>query len=84
MTNYYSGRLVQIEKRFERLKKGAGRAQKKEDKAKDDMEIAALERIQAALEDGKPARAVELSEDEQPLVSPSHVLASEYLGVRSA
>ncbi|GAQ82199.1 GTP-binding protein-related [Klebsormidium nitens] len=69
--------LGQIEKRYERLKKGAGRAQKKEDKAKDDMEMVALERIQAALEDGKPARAVELSEDEQPLVDQLQLLTAK-------
>ena len=59
----------QIEKRLERLKKGAGRAVKpgSEEAKKHEVELAALTRIMAALEEGKPARSVALNEEEDEL-----------------
>lgn len=58
--------VSQIEKRLEKLKKG--RAQKPEEAKKNEMEATALKKILDALENGKPARSVELNEEEQDLV----------------
>ena len=58
--------VSQIEKRMEKLKKG--RAPKPEEKKQNEMEAAALQRILDGLENGIPARAIELNEDEEPLV----------------
>ena len=58
--------VAQIEKRMEKLKKG--RAPKPEEKKQNEMEAAALQRILDGLESGIPARAIELNEDEEPLV----------------
>ncbi|KAJ7541871.1 hypothetical protein O6H91_10G080500 [Diphasiastrum complanatum] len=58
--------LAQIEKRLERLKKG--RSKDAQTKSKEEMEIAALQRINDALLNGKPARLVPLSEDEKRAV----------------
>lgn len=55
--------LGQIEKRLQRIAKvGRGEKESTEEKA-------ALERIEAALNEGKPARNVELSEIEEPLIA---------------
>lgn len=60
--------VAQIERRMERLKKG-GRSIKSggEEAQKIELEAGALKRILDALEDGKPARSVELTEDEHAL-----------------
>ncbi|WPT13175.1 Ribosome-binding ATPase YchF [Picochlorum sp. SENEW3] len=58
--------VAQIEKRMEKLKKG--RAPKPEEKKQNEMEAAALQKILDALEQGLPARSVELNEDEESLV----------------
>ena len=55
--------LAQIERRMERLRKQAKSGTKE---AK--IEMDALERLQTALDEGKPARAVELTEDEDALI----------------
>ncbi|XP_031252176.1 uncharacterized protein LOC116110084 [Pistacia vera] len=55
--------LDQIEKRMEKLKKGKGRDS--QSKVKEEAEKAALERIQQALMDGKPARSVSLTDFER-------------------
>ena len=55
--------LSQIERRMERLRKQAKSGAKE---AK--LEMAALEKLQAALDEGKPARAVGLSDDEDALI----------------
>jgi GTP-binding protein YchF len=54
--------LAQVEKRRERLKKQLRTSKEAQ------LEDAALERIQAALEQGDPARGVALSEEEAPLI----------------
>mmetsp|Transcript_22650 Transcript_22650/g.27350 ORF Transcript_22650/g.27350 Transcript_22650/m.27350 type:complete len:458 (-) Transcript_22650:530-1903(-) len=56
--------VTQIEKRLEKL----GKKLKPEERANAEIEKPALERIMAALEEGKPARTVELNEDEQKLI----------------
>ncbi|MCO5585745.1 hypothetical protein L7F22_039681 [Adiantum nelumboides] len=58
--------IAQVEKRMERMKKT--RAKDPQAKAKEELEISALKRINDALMEGKPARSVELSEDETKLV----------------
>lgn len=58
--------LDQIEKRMEKLKKG--RAKDSQAKVKEEAEKSALEKIQQALLDGKPARSVSLSEFEKDAV----------------
>lgn len=58
--------LDQIEKRLEKLKKT--KAKDSQSKMKEEAERSALERIQIALMDGKPARSVELSELEKDSV----------------
>ncbi|KAH9560205.1 hypothetical protein CY35_06G094800 [Sphagnum magellanicum] len=58
--------LSQIEKRVERIKKG--KSKDPQIKAKEEMEMVALERINEALLAGKPARLVPLSEEESKLV----------------
>lgn len=55
----------QIEKRIEKLKKGKANPQAK---AKEEAEKSALERIQQALMDGKPARSVPLTEFEKDAI----------------
>ena len=55
--------LSQIERRMERMRKQAKTGAKE---AK--LEMAALEKLQAALDEGKPTRAVELSEEEDTLI----------------
>ncbi|KAH9779840.1 Obg-like ATPase 1 [Citrus sinensis] len=54
---------MQIEKRMEKLKKG--KAKDSQSKLKEDAEKAALEKIQQALMDGKPARSVTLNDFER-------------------
>lgn len=58
--------LSQIEKRVERLAKG--RAKEKSEVEQQEQEKAALARISAALNDGKGARSVALTEEEKELV----------------
>lgn len=67
----------QVEKRLERLKKG--RAKSPEEKAKEASEKAALEAIAAALEDGKPARSADLTEDEAESVKHLQLLTMKPL-----
>jgi len=63
--------LSQVEKRRERLKKQVRTS--KEAQAED----AALERIQAVLEQGGAARSVPLSDDEAPMVKPLGLLTAK-------
>ncbi|GKV37052.1 hypothetical protein SLEP1_g45121 [Rubroshorea leprosula] len=58
--------LDQIEKRMEKLKKGKGKDS--QSKLKEEAEKSALERIQRALMDGKPARSVSLTDFEKDSV----------------
>jgi obg-like ATPase 1 len=58
--------LDQIGKRIERLKKG--KAKDSQSKVKEEAEKSALERIQEALLEGKPARSVALSDLEMEVV----------------
>lgn len=58
--------LDQIEKRMEKLKKG--RSKDSQAKVKEEAEKSALEKIQKALLDGKPARSVSLSEFEKEAI----------------
>ncbi|KAJ8631313.1 hypothetical protein MRB53_024636 [Persea americana] len=55
--------LDQIEKRMEKLKKG--KAKDSQSKVKEEAERSALEKIQQALMDGKPARSVSLTDFEK-------------------
>lgn len=59
--------VSQIEKRMERLKKGRAIKPGSDEAKKIDIERGALERILNALEQGKPARSVELNEEEDEL-----------------
>ncbi|KAG5598106.1 hypothetical protein H5410_039338 [Solanum commersonii] len=59
--------LDQIEKRMDKLKKG--RAKDSQAKVKEEAEKSALEKIQQALLDGKPARSVSLSEFEKDAIT---------------
>ena len=63
--------LSQLEKRRERLKKQVRTSKEAQ------LEDAALERIQAALEQGDPARGVALSEEEAPLIRPLGLLTAK-------
>ena len=63
--------LAQVEKRRERLKKQLRTSKEAQ------LEDAALERIQAALEQGDPARGVALSEEEAPLIRPLGLLTAK-------
>ncbi|KAK4594461.1 hypothetical protein RGQ29_018229 [Quercus rubra] len=58
--------LDQIEKRMEKLKKG--KAKDSQSKVKEEAEKSALEKIQQALMDGKPARSVTLTEFEKDAI----------------
>ncbi|KAL3685702.1 hypothetical protein R1sor_003724 [Riccia sorocarpa] len=58
--------MAQIEKRLERLKKG--RVKDPQVKALEELEAAALQRINEALLSGQPARSVSLTEEEKKLV----------------
>ncbi|CDP13607.1 unnamed protein product [Coffea canephora] len=58
--------LDQIEKRMEKLKKG--KAKDSQSKVKEEAEKSALEKIQQALMDGKPARSVSLTDFEKDAV----------------
>ncbi|CAK9174967.1 unnamed protein product [Ilex paraguariensis] len=58
--------LDQIEKRMEKLKKG--KAKDSQSRIKEEAEKSALERIQQALMDGKPARSVPLTDLERDSV----------------
>ncbi|XP_052178576.1 uncharacterized protein LOC127792197 isoform X9 [Diospyros lotus] len=59
--------LDQIEKRMEKLKKG--KAKDSQSKAKEEAEKSALEKIQQALMDGKPARTVALTDFEKDSIT---------------
>lgn len=67
--------LGQIEKRMERVTK-TGRSTGA-DKAKAELEKGALERILAAIDEGKPARAVKLTEEEAELVAGLNLLTGK-------
>ncbi|KAH7860839.1 hypothetical protein Vadar_018614 [Vaccinium darrowii] len=58
--------MDQIEKRMDRLKKG--KAKDSQSKVKEEAEKSALDRIQQALLDGKPARSVPLTDFEKDAV----------------
>ncbi|KAF3952673.1 hypothetical protein ACB098_11G040500 [Castanea mollissima] len=58
--------LDQIEKRMEKLKKG--KVKDSQSKVKEEAEKSALEKIQQALMDGKPARSVTLTEFEKDAI----------------
>ncbi|XP_059661834.1 uncharacterized protein LOC132307947 [Cornus florida] len=58
--------LDQIEKRLDKLKKG--KARDSQSKVKEEAEKSALERIQCALMDGRPARSVPLTDFEKDAV----------------
>ncbi|CAI9088058.1 OLC1v1022291C2 [Oldenlandia corymbosa var. corymbosa] len=58
--------LDQIEKRLDKLKKG--RSKDSQAKVKEEAEKSALERIQEALMDGKPARSVSLTDFEKEAI----------------
>ncbi|GMY33547.1 ribosome-binding atpase ychf [Fagus crenata] len=58
--------LDQIEKRMEKLKKG--KVKDSQSKLKEEAEKSALEKIQLALMDGKPARSVTLTEFEKDAI----------------
>ena len=67
---------AQVEKRLDKLSKGA-RAKTKEELAAQEIEKGALVRIMAALEVGTPARAVALAEDEVAAVQGLQLLTSK-------
>jgi GTP-binding protein YchF len=66
--------ITQIEKRLDRLKKGS---KNKDEQKKVDVEVAALKRILEALEKEQPARSVELSDEERPLVAALNLLTAK-------
>ena len=66
--------LAQVEKRMEKLRKGSRNPKDKDANA---LELASLERILPALEDGQPARSVELTEEEAALVGQLQLLTSK-------
>ena len=59
--------MAQIERRFERMKKGS-KGKKGNDKALEEMEKKALEEIYSKVEQGVPARKADLEEDDFELV----------------
>lgn len=69
--------ITQVEKRLDRLKKTKRVAA--EEAKKNAVEIEALERVMKALEDGKPARSVELNDEEEPLVRGLYLLTAKPL-----
>ena len=68
---------AQIEKRLERLTKG--RSKSKEEAAACDLEAGALKRIAAALDAGKAARSVALTDEEKAVVTPLYLLTAKPL-----
>ncbi|WP_416666603.1 redox-regulated ATPase YchF [Egbenema bharatensis] len=60
--------LSQIERRMERVRKQARTSKEAQ------VELAALEKISAVLNEGKPARQVELTDDEEEFVKPLGLL----------
>jgi GTP-binding protein YchF len=60
--------LAQIERRIERVRKQARTSKEAQ------VELAALERLTATLNEGKPARQVSLNEDEELLIKPLGLL----------
>jgi obg-like ATPase 1 len=69
--------VAQIERRMERLKKGRAIKAGSEEAKRSEAEAHALQRIMTALEQGKPARSVELSEEEAELVKGLCLLTSK-------
>ncbi|XP_047341593.1 ribosome-binding ATPase YchF isoform X1 [Impatiens glandulifera] len=69
--------LDQIEKRMEKLKKG--KVKDSPSKVKEEAERAALERIQAALMDGKPARSVVLTDIEKDAIKHLYLLTMKHV-----
>lgn len=85
--------ISQIEKRLERLVKTKGKSG--DEAKKNAIEAEGLKKVMQALEDGKPARAVELTEDEEPLgefislfivvaIYGIHILLFEFLSISKA
>ncbi|WP_202081555.1 redox-regulated ATPase YchF [Caldalkalibacillus salinus] len=64
--------LESVEKRIDRVKKNVKSGEKR---AKQELDI--LERLQEAFENEKPARSVELSEDEEKLIKEFHLLTQK-------
>eukprot|EP00891_Asterochloris_glomerata_P000152 jgi/Astpho2/152/e_gw1.00004.48.1_t len=69
--------ITQIEKRMQRLGKGGRKS--KEEVAAGEVEAAALQRILDALDQNKPARAVELNDDEAAAVKSLYLLTMKPL-----
>ncbi|XP_047341594.1 ribosome-binding ATPase YchF isoform X2 [Impatiens glandulifera] len=69
--------ILQIEKRMEKLKKG--KVKDSPSKVKEEAERAALERIQAALMDGKPARSVVLTDIEKDAIKHLYLLTMKHV-----
>jgi ribosome-binding ATPase YchF (GTP1/OBG family) len=67
--------LAQIEKRLERVTKTGRKSG--DEKVKAETEKAALERISDAIDQGKPARAVALNEEEAELVAGLNLLTGK-------
>ena len=69
--------VTQIERRMERLKKGRAIKPGSDEAKKIDLEAAVLNRVLAALETGKPARSVTLTEEEDELVRGLQLLTAK-------
>lgn len=69
--------VTQIEKRMERLKKGRAIKPGSDEAKKLDAEAEALKKILVALEQGKPARSVKLTEEEDELVRGLYLLTAK-------
>jgi GTP-binding protein YchF len=69
--------VSQIEKRMERLKKGRAIKPGSDEAKKIEMEQAALTKILAALDTGKPARSVQLTEEEAEVVRGLYLLTAK-------
>eukprot|EP00240_Pyramimonas_obovata_P001979 CAMPEP_0118934102 /NCGR_PEP_ID=MMETSP1169-20130426/13638_1 /TAXON_ID=36882 /ORGANISM="Pyramimonas obovata, Strain CCMP722" /LENGTH=459 /DNA_ID=CAMNT_0006876967 /DNA_START=57 /DNA_END=1436 /DNA_ORIENTATION=- len=65
--------MAQIEKRLERVSKTGRKSGEEKEKA--ELEKAALDKIMAQLEAGKPARTVTLTDEEQPLIEQLSLLS---------
>lgn len=64
--------MESVQKRLDRTRKNLKTGDKKYQ-----LEAAALERVMTAFEDGKPARVVELSDEEQDVLRDLHLLTSK-------
>jgi GTP-binding protein YchF len=69
--------VSQIEKRMERLKKGRAIKPGSDEAKKIEMENAALTKILSALDAGKPARSVQLTEEEEEVVRGLYLLTAK-------